>query len=155
MVSLSLKCQNCDFAHSKANSAQSEKRQDNTVKEFLNDEICRFFIELRNVSEKETYVPLSFRLYESSYEEDDPKNVFTQIGCGTPPSTPSKKHLMELEDMLTGERLNCIYAPYTQPKWFIENYSGGEIELLKTCKTYLSKLRKFIEVVRSRLESEK
>jgi len=123
---------------------------DDTAKELLSDDISKFFVNLRNISEKQVYLPLSFRLLESSYEENDPRNVWTQRGPSTPPSTPSRKHLAWVEDLLM-DTASWPRASYIRPQWYIDDFPQGREELVDACETYLKNLRSFIEKLRDRL----
>ena len=74
---------------------------DSIVQELLGDNISKYFISLRNISEKQIYPPLGFRLYWTSFDMDDARTVWTQIGWSVAPSSPSVAHMTTLEEFLT------------------------------------------------------
>jgi hypothetical protein len=123
---------------------------DAEVKELLWDDVSKYFISLRNTSEKQMYLPLSFQLYRAEYEVDDPRNVWTQLGPSMPPSTPSVEHISTLEELLT-KTADWHGAPYIRPVWYLADFPGAERELTAACMSYLASLRHFANLLRERL----
>ena len=132
------------------NAANGRVIYDNAVKELLGDDVSKYFINLRNTSEKQIYLPLGFRLYRTEYEVDDPRNVWTQLGASVPSSTPSVEHMTTLEELLT-KTASWHGTPHIQTEWYLDDFSGAEQELTDACKTYLASLRSFVDEFRHRL----
>ena len=111
----------------------------------MSGDSARFFIELRNLSEKEMYLPLGFHMMEKYPDESSGKLIRIQRAAAAP-ARPSKHHLGWLEDVL-----NTEWTSYTQPRWIISDYPGGEKELCEACEEYLGDLQRFVEVLRRTL----
>ena len=123
-------------------------RYDELREKYLSGESARFFVELRNLSEHQMYVPLRFEMMEK-YPDDQSDKVIYVMRASAAPSSPSKHHFGWLEDVL-----NTEWTSYTQPRWIIDDFPGGKKELCEACEEYLTVLQKFVEVLRQSLESD-
>lgn len=92
------------------------------------------------------YLPLCFEMLEKHPDEKTGNNIFVQR-ASAPPTLPSKHHFGWIEDVL-----NTEWTSYTQPRWLIEDFPGGEKELFEACEEYLDVLQKSTEALRRLLD---
>jgi len=109
---------------------------------YLNNEVAKYFVELRNISEKQMFLPLGFEMMEKHPNEENGEFIYTRRAASAP-STPSKHHLDWLENVL-----NTEWSSYTQPRWLITDFPTGKKELFEACEEYLASLQMSVEVLR-------
>lgn len=115
--------------------------------QFLSGKEAKFFIELRNVSEKQTYLPLSFEMMEQYPDEKTGQVTWVQRAVARGAS-PSKRHFGWLENVL-----NTEWTSYTQPRWLIDDYPGKDKELVSACSEHLATLQRFVEALRREIDA--
>ncbi len=125
-------------------------RYDELREKYLSGDSARFFVGLRNLSEKEMYLPLRFEMMEK-YPDDQSDKIIYTVRASAAPSSPSKHHFVWLENVLNTEWTSYTH---THPRWIIDDFPGGEKELCEACEEYLIVLQKFVEVLRQSLESD-
>ena len=113
---------------------------DQAKKDWLSGAISAFFVTQRNVSEKEMYIPLSFKLVNTNGGGDM---------AGSQPRPVSKEQLMWLEEVLL-----TVWPRHggVEPKWYLEGCPSGPADLLEACEAYLRNLNYFVDALRVKID---
>lgn len=131
------------------NIANGKQLYEDSVQKYLSGEVAKFFINMRNISEKEMYLPLKFKLIEKHPSEKPGQYIFVERASSVM-SAPSRHSFGWLEDAI-----NTEFTSYTQPRWMIMDYPGGDKDLFEACEEYLNVIQNFVEEFRRSVDDVK
>lgn len=140
-------------------SAPGKEVYDRLRSDLLSDEVCNYFVDLRNRSEKEGYPPVSLALLASHENPESGKLVWYQNAQGHLFSGRDDDEDAGLEFvqriLKTDWDLTSLSGPPVELRyvWKFPDFPGGETDVVTACEAFAERLWRFVAHFRAEWES--
>jgi len=134
----------------------AKQRYEHLRDQLLSDPIAKYFIDRRDVSEKEGHPPVSFSLLKRHRNEQTQEDVWTQLAhLGPMHITARELDYAESSLLRGGEPIfpGQGVPVSIEPVWTWDDYPGGSKEVVKACEDYLERLSFFVAKLREAISS--
>ncbi|MFZ5491546.1 MAG: hypothetical protein ACOY6E_03460 [Pseudomonadota bacterium] len=136
-------------------AGEPEKVYEPLRKEILSDEVCRYFVGLRNEVEKEGYPTIHVKQFVERKGRNDGASTWYALSSCTLFSAKSETNLDFLEQSIRLEwELTSMSGPpaHIMYMWTFPDYPNGATDVVVACEAFQKRLWQFVFEFRSKWE---